>query len=529
MIARAPLLIFLAVFAAGTLALPHTGVTDDDDFYLPAGHSAMRWVRTLVTAPTQALRADVIDAHWTINKEHPPVAKLAIGLGRYIGHELTGWWSALDAGRLGILLFFAWAAMLVFKWAESRAGPIAGLFAVGAFVLMPRVAFHGRVNTLDMAVAATTTNFLWVFWRRQDQPGWRAPLLMGLAFGLAMSTKLNAPFALIGCGLFFVADRWHSFRPQAEGLRLPSIPLWMVVIPVVGLAVQVALWPHLWVAPLERFAAYVSFHTQHYPIYLFYDGQIWNRPFAPWHAPFAYTWATVPTLTLFTGLVGIGALCRRLFDADGDGRFARFLGVHLIVAIGVVAFSPVPKYGGVKLFLPFFPLFAIACGIGFERLRKAWVDRLRARRPVLAAAALGALLLSTGLADSVRFFGEELSQYAHHVGGLEGATQRGYERQYYDVFSPAQARWLSANAAPGATVHFEPNHKEYVRSGPYLQRRGDLRSDLRLSGSINADLVILTHERRWRSFADLAERLASRSVLYEHRVDGVVVWQAYAR
>ena len=281
MIRRAPLLVFVAVFVAGTFALPHTGVTDDDDFYLPAGHSAMRWVRILVTEPARALRSEVIDAHWTINKEHPPVAKLAIGLGRYLGHELSGWWSALDAGRLGILAFFAWAAMLVFTWTASRAGPIAGLFAVGAFVLMPRIAFHGRVNTLDMAVAATTTHFLWVFWRRQDQPGWRAPLLIGLAFGLAMSTKLNAPFALIGCGLFFVADRWPAFRPEREGLRLPSIPLWMVVVPIVGLLVQLALWPHLWVAPVERFAAYVAFHTQHYPIYLFYEGQIWERPFAP--------------------------------------------------------------------------------------------------------------------------------------------------------------------------------------------------------------------------------------------------------
>ena len=72
--------------------------------------------------------------------------------------------------------------------------------------------------------------------------------------------------------------------------------------------------------------------------------------------------------------------------------------------------------------------------------------------------ALALLLLSTGLADTLRFAGHELSSYGHHVGGLPGAVQRGFERQYYDLFDRSLADWLNGAAKPGTELHFEPNH-----------------------------------------------------------------------
>ena len=86
------------------------------------------------------------------------------------------------------------------------------------------------------------------------------------------------------------------------------------------------------------------------------------------------------------------------------------------------------------------------------------------------------------------------------------AVTRGFERQYYDVFDPSLT--LAQRAARPARIHFEPNHKEYVRSAPYMIRRGDLRPSLRLSHAQSAEIVILTHERRWRTFSDLALTLS---------------------
>ncbi len=525
------LLVFFLVFVAAALTLPEVGVTDDDDFYLPAGHSYFRWSRRVVSEPSAALRQDQLDAHWSPNREHPPLAKWFIGLGRYLGHELSGWMPALDAGRLGTCFFFALVVALIFALARERLGLGPAIFAAAAFVLIPRLAFHGRVATLDMPVAAMSTLFFFAFWRLHRTRSAKAILLMTLAFGLALSTKLNAPFTLLACGVFWLLESLPEFRRNREGIQLPDLPLWLLIIPVGGLLIQVALWPWLWPDVIGRFSEYVRFHTGHYPIYLFYEGQIWERPFAPWHAPFAHTWAVLPTSLLFAALVGFAVLLRQAFGFErfderpgpDEGMFARYLLIHGFIAIGTVAFSPVPKYGGIKLFLPFFPLLAIAMGFGMKRLleclpKKPWAV------PVLAG-----LLLSGGAIDSWKFRGQALSSFGAHVGGLSGAVQRGYERQYYDVFDRHMARWLSENTPKSGRVYFEPNHKEYVRSGPYLKRTGDLRSDIRLRGGHRADIVVLTHERRWRTFADLAEKLKHRPVLYEHRVDGVVLWTAFGR
>ena len=70
--------------------------------------------------------------------------------------------------------------------------------------------------------------------------GWRAPVIMGLVFGLALASKLNAPFALIGCGLYWLTQNLWTATKQSDGLRLPVVPLWMIVVPSVGFAVQIA-------------------------------------------------------------------------------------------------------------------------------------------------------------------------------------------------------------------------------------------------------------------------------------------------
>ena len=56
----------------------------------------------------------------------------------------------------------ALAIMVTFGLTYSRAGPYAAWFAGLALLLFPRFAFHGRVPTLDMTVAATTKRFLTV-------------------------------------------------------------------------------------------------------------------------------------------------------------------------------------------------------------------------------------------------------------------------------------------------------------------------------------------------------------------------------
>ena len=59
--------------------IPAQGLTDDDDFYAPAGISYFGWLQDLVTQPAAALQQTHIDKAFRLNKEHPPVAKWSIG------------------------------------------------------------------------------------------------------------------------------------------------------------------------------------------------------------------------------------------------------------------------------------------------------------------------------------------------------------------------------------------------------------------------------------------------------------------
>ena len=197
----------------------------------------------------------------------------------------------------------ALAIMVTFAFTYSRAGPLAAWFAGLALLLFPRFAFHGRVPTLDMTVAATTTAFLLCFWHLHRKPGWRAPLVMGLVFGFALASKLNAPFALIGCGLYWLVQNLGTAQRQDKGFILPIIPLWMVVVPSVGFAVHLLLWPHMWIDTINRYATYVAFHTKHYPIYSLRGSDL-GAPICAMARTVQLAWATLPTFTLICGLIG---------------------------------------------------------------------------------------------------------------------------------------------------------------------------------------------------------------------------------
>src|SRR5688572_3610982 len=81
---------------------------------------------------------------------------------------------------------------------------------------------------------------------------------------------------------------------------------------VLGPVLFVALWPWLWFDTLARIGAYLGFHLKHYPILLFYQGEIWEKPFAPWHAPFVLGFGVMPAPVIFLGLVGAGLAVRAL-------------------------------------------------------------------------------------------------------------------------------------------------------------------------------------------------------------------------
>jgi hypothetical protein len=184
----------------------------------------------------------------------------------------------------------------------------------------------------------------------------------------------------------------------------------------------------------------------------------------------------------------------------------------------------VPVYGGVKLFLPAFPFIAVLAGLTFAHIENE-VRRWALPRWVLPATAVLALL--PGLLGIFSYRGAWLSYYGELAGGLRGATELGLERQYYDLAYPELAEALRTALPSGGRVAILPNPKEYASYVVRWQRQGELPPSIRLVAPEQAEVVVLTHERRWAEYAELMARYRQKPLLYRREVAGVPLFSVY--
>jgi 4-amino-4-deoxy-L-arabinose transferase-like glycosyltransferase len=194
--ARAVWLVLLLELALLLHSAWRVGPTYDEHFYVAAG--VAYW--------------DGFD--FALNREHPPLAKLLIGLPLVLSGaaELPAEWqslvdfpvaffyelnaSALDRNlflaRLGPVLLTVLLSFALARTAARRFGGVAGLVAALAFGLNPTVLAHGPLASLDVACAA------FVFWAALAArdlfaaPSAAAALRAAVLFGLAHLTKFTA-------------------------------------------------------------------------------------------------------------------------------------------------------------------------------------------------------------------------------------------------------------------------------------------------------------------------------------------------
>ncbi|MCK6546039.1 glycosyltransferase family 39 protein [Myxococcota bacterium] len=518
-------LFYLVVQLAG---LKTAGLTDDDDFYVPAGISYARWLGRALTFDGNVWSKADRDAAFQINNEHPPVAKYVFG----ICHALFGkWLGPTDGARVGTVLFSTMIAAFLLALAISHLGQRRGLAVGGLAVVfllaMPRFYFHSHAATLDVPVAAMyLASVAFVLWGERST---RAAILAGVVFGLASATKLNAPFLVFGYLVFIVLTRrGRTTEPRGH------VPLAFVSMCTIGPLVFLASWPWLWSELFKRVAAYVGFHLNHYGIYFLYFGRIYEKdPFAPWHASFVMAAVTVPVATSVLAFVGIryawAPIAARLRFRDGPDDDHRKAGDLLLMTVlqagltvATVAFSGGAKYGGEKLFMPFFPFWALLAGWGAWSLYEVMSTEVRKRW--IAVAVIG-LAVASSSALALRSGGYALSQYNALAGGTRGATALGFERQYYDIAFRDLVAWLNAEAPKNARIHFLPNNWEYVRTYKWYRQAGELREDLQVVQSeAQADWIIVSHERRFARYAEDLQRYRRKKLLREKLVDGTPIW-----
>lgn len=165
-------LVLVAHVALGVASMAVKSVTNDELAHLPAG---------LAAVATGELR---------LNPEHPPLVKLLAGLaaatqapelplegaayreanqwafGRRVlfesGNDHRG---LLFRGRLPVVGLSVLGCLGVLAWSRRRFGAGAGLFSLALYAFSPTVLAHGRLVTMDAAVAAGVVWTLYLWWR----------------------------------------------------------------------------------------------------------------------------------------------------------------------------------------------------------------------------------------------------------------------------------------------------------------------------------------------------------------------------
>lgn len=424
------------------LTLGDPGITSDEPIDVRVGRryvtEADRYLGLYADAVRGTTRSADIDRLFRDNAQHPPLGRWCVGLASILAEPVEGWLGGADPfsvhpARVAPALGFGVLVALLSGLAFRRFGRAGGMATGVAMILMPRVFAHAHFATLDTLLCLFWVAALVGAERALDG---RRPILgltaAGALWGLALLVKIHgwllAPAVLV---LAAVRLGWRR--------GLLAVAGWGIV----GLVVFLVGWPWLWVDTLERLRHFLGTSVDRLPLRVLYFGQVYLDHDVPWHYPWLYFLATVPV-----GLHVLGGLGVRAAWRTRGEQGTVLLAAGIIMGWLVVFSTSAPVYDGERLFLVVFPLWALAIGLGFQRV---W-DRCRRRgRAVLVAVLVGQAYWVVTLHP----FG--LSFYNVLVGWLPGAQRLGLELTYWgDAIDARLLDTLARRAQAGQSIVVAP-------------------------------------------------------------------------
>ncbi|HUT15952.1 MAG TPA: glycosyltransferase family 39 protein [Anaerolineae bacterium] len=505
-----PLLALLA-FVSVLLTIDDPGVTWDEPRSYKASRGYMTWLGMLRQAivqghPERVFDDEVIVRWWVQDPTlelHPPVSKLATGLGWALFRRM---WGNISAYRFSGAVWFAVLVAFVYCSVVDTYGSVGGLAASFSLLLMPRAFLHAHLANLDIPLATAWVVTAYLFWRAISKQGWLWTVLTGLAFGIALGIKLNALLMPLVWGIWCVLWR-----------REKSVLIKIVIIGALGCAVFVAMWPWLYHDTLERLAYYVAMGYRFNQTLQYYLGRTGS---APWHYPFVLTIAVVPLTITLAYLVGIARVLKT-WRNPGFGYYAL---LNAAIPLLMAASGLQAVYSGERHFMSAYAYLAMLAGIGFVTILETvgkQLARRGARHPTLTRSLLvvwlAVLLYVPPLAATVELHPYELSYYSEAVGGLSGARRLGLETTFWCESYKDCLPYLNARLDEGASIWVD---QPFVLRA--YQEDKMLRQDLRVVGwdvisPYSCDYALV--QMRETGFTDVPELV---DLVEQHRPEFIV-------
>lgn len=384
--------IAVTLIAAASMAVWSTARifsgTVDEPAHLAAG---MQWLST---------------GEYTYDLQHPPLGRVAAAIGPYLhglrtvgapgvydeGARLLGsgprYADVLASARHGELAFFVLLAAVVWLWARRLLGEPGAALAVLFAVTNPNLLAHAGLATTDIACAATTTLALYAATRWVERPSWPSTLGLGVAMGLAASSRLSALAFLAGSlAACYVLHAWQT-RRWSLGADL-GLERWIGRIVGALIAFAIVVWaayrfdvgrlaPGGALVPAPAFIGGIDRFVLHggagHPSFLL--GTPGNHGWW-YYFPVALAVKTPLPLLLFASLGTIEVIRRLRADRDWAAAVPLVAGLAMLIIAMTVRVDL-----GVRLVLPLYPLLAIVAARGALAL---WNQPpLRASRVALA-------------------------------------------------------------------------------------------------------------------------------------------------
>ncbi len=198
-----------------------------------------------------------------------------------LGNDCDG---MLTRARLMMSLFGFALCLLVFSWARSLFGPLAGLLAEALMVFDPNMLAHSPLVTADVAAAFFFAAATWSLWAALDKV---TPLRLTAAAlsvtGLFL-TKMSAPCFLLVAAILTVA-RLCSSQPVrvsigkwrgAISARIRKCICFVAIAAVIG----ATLWVSIWAAYGFRYSALAQTGQPRDILEARWDYNLQGNPFA---------------------------------------------------------------------------------------------------------------------------------------------------------------------------------------------------------------------------------------------------------
>jgi len=209
---------------------------------------------------------------YLFDEQHPPLARVAAAIGPYLAgarlpdhgtdsgngeevgrqilyHSAASYDRLLTLARSGMLPFLALLVLALWRWTRRYYGTAAAWLSGAFLITTPAILGHAGVAALDLPVTALCTLSFYRLLRWLEAPTASSAAWLGLACGLAFSTKLSAVPFIGGAALALLAAQHACARgtesPPEGAARLRGAGIALLAVLVTMVAIYGPSWVYL--------------------------------------------------------------------------------------------------------------------------------------------------------------------------------------------------------------------------------------------------------------------------------------------